>query len=79
MTTTTPTRSLSQHCQLVLDYLKSGRTLTNQIALNSLGVGSLSRRVTDLKERGVKVKKAWAKDHFGNRYLKYSLDGSPKV
>ena len=73
MTERTPIADLSPQQALVAEYLLSGRTLTNVIALTSLGVQSVSRRVTELREHGYKIEKVWKEDHFGNRYVTYVL------
>lgn len=67
-------RSLSTQNRLILDYLKAGRTLTNQIALVNLGIGSLSKRVAELRALGHPIKSTEAKDHFNRRYVKYTLE-----
>lgn len=81
--------NLSPQARLVLDYLKSGRTLTVQIALNSLRVHALPRRIKDIKEwfatlqpgdefHGHTIGHANKKDHWGARYVSYSLK-APKA
>jgi phage gp16-like protein len=65
---------LNPQQELLIDYMRNGSTLTNMIAANNLGVQSVSRRITELQELGFKIKKAWKKDHFGNRYMTYSLE-----
>ncbi len=59
--------------ELLLDYLKEGRTLTNVIAATNLGVQSVSRRITELQDLGYEIEKTWKQDHFGKRYVTYSL------
>lgn len=66
--------SLSTQNQLILDYLKAGRTLSNQIAIVNLGIGSLSKRIAELREMGHKIKSEWAEDHFKKRYVRYTLE-----
>lgn len=63
----------SPQTTLVLNYLKSGRALTNLIAMTNLGVGSLTSRVAELRKAGVKVNDEWSFDHFERAYKKYTL------
>lgn len=60
--------------KLVYEYLSTGRTLTNQVAIGNLGVGSLSRRITTLRRAGLDVVTSWGKDHFERRYKKYRIN-----
>lgn len=46
---------LSHQARAVLDYLKSGKGLSNLIALTVLGIGSLSSRVSELKRAGYAI------------------------
>lgn len=69
---------LSPQCQLVIDYLKSGRSLTPMIAMISLGVASLTSRVAELRQvkdaegkQVYPVKDKWEEDHHKRRYKKY--------
>jgi len=41
----------------ILDYLKTGKTLTRRIGLDELGVWETPARITELKQRGVNIKK----------------------
>jgi hypothetical protein len=68
MTTNT---QLTPQAALVLDYLKTGRHLTNLVALTNLGIGSLTRRITELRNAGYAVKDQWGQDHFERRYKRY--------
>lgn len=65
---------LSPQQELLLEYLRKGRTLSNQHAVNSLGIQSVSRRITELIEMGFDIIKEWKQDHFGNRYVVYKLN-----
>lgn len=47
-----PPKSMSPQATQVLAYLKSGKGLSNLIALNTLGIGSLSSRIAELKAMG---------------------------
>lgn len=69
-----PSDSMSQQCFLVLEFLRSGKTLTNLIALTTLGIGSLSSRVAELRKRGYDIDGEI--DHnpsTGKAYMKYRL------
>lgn len=55
---TTPSstpRTLSPQGHLVLEYLRSGRGLSSLIALNVLGIGSLSSRIAELRKKGFNI------------------------
>lgn len=71
------TKPLSEQAQLVLDTLKSGRSLTNMVALTALGVGSLTSRIAELRKAGLPTDKDIAsipcKDLKDKRYIKYVL------
>lgn len=67
----------SPQAMLVHDYLKSGRKLTNLAALTSLGIGSLSRRITELRVAGHTILDEWGADHWGRRYKRYFLPDLP--
>lgn len=64
---------ITAQAQLVLDYLKAGRTLTPMIAMVSLGIGSLTSRIAELRKAGVEIGDEWYKDHFKRRYKTYWL------
>jgi hypothetical protein len=70
-------KALTPQAQMVLDYLKSGRTLTNLIAMTSLRVYALPRRIADLIEAGHEIVKDRKKDHIGADYVSYSLKAEP--
>jgi hypothetical protein len=63
--------ALPTSTRLVYDYLVSGKTLTNLIALANLGVGSMTSRLSELRRAGLDIKETWAKDHNGSRYKKF--------
>lgn len=48
-------KTLSPQAHLVLEYLRSGKGLSNLIALNVLGIGSLSSRVAELRTKGFQI------------------------
>ena len=70
--------------RLVLDYLLAKgnngrrRTVTTAIAMNSIGVGSLSSRIAELRSLGYVIKDEWRKDYYGARYKRYRLEGEPR-
>lgn len=68
------TEKLGPQDKLVYDYLTSGRALTNMVALVNLGVGSLSRRITTLRQAGLDIVTEWGTDHFERRYKKYAIN-----
>jgi len=67
------TQALSPQAKLVLDYLKTGRTLTNIIAMTTLKVYALPRRIADLTEAGYNILKERKRDFQGAAYVAYSL------
>lgn len=79
----TKTKKLTPQAQLVWDYLKSGRALTNLIATTTLRVSSVSRRMTEvtrndevhayLQAAGKEITKTWGEDHMLKRYIKYQM------
>lgn len=68
-----PNAPLTEQAKLVLDYLNAGRTLTPMIAMVSLGVGSLTARIAELRRKGHTIGDEWSKDHFNRRYKTYWL------
>ena len=67
---------LSPQCTLVLEYLQSGRALTNLIAITNLGVGSLSSRVAELRTLGYDIVGTPKTDFSGQSYTSYTLGAS---
>lgn len=65
--------ALTPQAKLVLEYLKSGRELTPLIAAHTMGVSSVTTRISELRKAGHKVTATWSRDHFGKRYKKYSM------
>jgi hypothetical protein len=77
---TTKDDDLSEQQRLVLEYLQARRTLTPMIALISLGIGSLTSRVAELRRlrnpdgtRRYIIGDKWCKDHHERRYKTYWL------
>ena len=74
MPTSTKRRSsLSPQAYKVLEYLQSGRGLSNIIAISTLGVGSLSSRISELIRRGYSIEKGSRRDPNGRRFTVYKL------
>jgi hypothetical protein len=75
--------NLSPQTRIVYDYLKSGRSLTQVIALTNLGVGSVTSRVSELRKALVKEGDAerivdeWKQDYSGQKYKSYKLAAKP--
>lgn len=65
--------SMSPQCRLVLDFLKTGRGLTNLIALTHLGVGSVTKRIADLRDMGFNILGETKTDFRKHTYMIYSL------
>ncbi len=65
---------LSAQQTALVDYLMSGRTCTNLIAITNLGIGSLSSRVAELRALGYPIKGEDGEDIHGKKYKKYSMD-----
>lgn len=66
-------RKISPQAALVLDYLSVGRKLTPIIAHTTLGVASITARVTELRQAGVAIKTTRKRDHLGRQYAEYEL------
>lgn len=56
---------------LVLEYLGSGRGLSQLIAHTVLGVTSLTTRIAELRKVGINIAGRWQKDHSGKRFMVY--------
>lgn len=52
MFTSTEKTELTLQQSRVIGYLESGSTLTNSVAMNNLGVGSLTSRIAELRKLG---------------------------
>ena len=55
-------------------FLKSGKTITGMVALEEFGCWSLSRRICDLKDKGVKIESQWVKLANGKRIKEYWME-----
>lgn len=62
---------------LILDHLLSGKTITRVVAASLYRVASLSRRITDLRERGYPISVRMKQDHTGRMYAEYSIRTRP--
>ena len=71
--TTDKKRTMAPQSRIVLDYLKSGKGLSNFIALGTLGVGSLSSRISELKRLGYDILSESRVSPHGKRYAVYHL------
>lgn len=67
----TERQKLTTQQQIIWDYLKAGRTLTNKLAIIALGVGSLSSRIAELRKLGYPITDEYETDPFERRFLKY--------
>ena len=65
--------TLTPQAIILLDYFKSGKTISNLIAIGNMGIGSLTKRVAELRAKGYDIKGVWKVDHHGKRYKEYSL------
>lgn len=58
----------------IIQYMEPGSTLTNVVAMTVLQVGSLSRRITELRRLGFTIKDRMDQGHDGRSFKKYDLD-----
>lgn len=82
---------LTPQAALVLDYLTSGRKITNLVAHMTLGVASLTARIAELRavmdpeapakepRRLYDIKDQWDSDHFNRRYKSYWMVVDPAM
>lgn len=67
-------RKLSPQCELILNHLKKGYSITQRSALMDFGVMSLARRICDLKEKGYQIESVREFNKLtGQRYNRYYL------
>lgn len=64
---------LSTQQDIVVQYLKTGHTLTTLIAMTNLGIASLSSRVAELRALGYDIEGEDKLDFNGRRYVAYTL------
>lgn len=67
------TKHLKPQTQLVLDHLKEYGHITPVEAGAVYKIRSLSKRISEIKESGIKVKTQLKADACGQRYAHYSL------
>jgi hypothetical protein len=65
-------RSYTPQQQALVEFLESGRTITNLIAITTLGIGSLSSRIAELKVLNYPIHSERGEDIHGKPYSKYS-------
>ena len=65
------TKELTPQQTRVLEYLQSGKTLTNKVALTCLDVGSLSSRIAELRKLGHDITSEMKEDHADRSYKVY--------
>lgn len=78
----TPTKTLSDadiinlapQQRTVYDYLMTGRKLSRQVAINTLGIQELTTRISELKKLGLDIKSEFKKDFGGTRYKTYWVE-----
>ena len=58
--------------QLLTNHFNSGLSISNYEAHDLYRIASLSRRINDLEESGVKVTRTPKKDITGRYYVRYS-------
>lgn len=58
----------------VLRHLRDAGSITNVEANAVLRVRSVSRRITELQDHGVRIRKETKYDSTGQRYTRYYLD-----
>lgn len=67
-------RKLSPQCELILNHLRKGHTITQRSALMDYGIMALPRRIADLKEMGYRIESVMEHNKLtGQRYARYSL------
>lgn len=57
----------------IVAYLDAGRRLSPMIAMTTLHIGSLSRRMTAIVRAGFPILKERKADHHGRQYISYSM------
>ncbi|WP_392559762.1 helix-turn-helix domain-containing protein [Orbus mooreae] len=60
-------------CELILNHLKSGKSINPLYALNQYGCFRLGARIYDLKQSGYQIDKQMIKTENGKKYASYSL------
>lgn len=72
--------ALTPQAETLLAHLKAGGTLTNRSAHIDFAVGSLTKRISELRAAGYDVHGAWHTNHkTGQRFMRYSMGESAQV
>lgn len=71
--------NLSPQQRLIYDYLMTGRSLTRQVAINTLNVQEVTTRISELRKLGLEIKSEFSKDFSGTRYKKYWVEVEKKA
>ena len=62
---------------LILNYIKKHKTITPYEAFEKLGCTKLATRISELREKGIKIRDCWEESYnrFGDkvRYKKYFI------
>lgn len=66
--------NLGPQQRLVYDYLMTGRQLSRQVAINTLGVQEVTTRISELNKLGLDIKSEWKRDFGGTRYKAYWVE-----
>lgn len=66
--------NLGPQQRLVYDYFMTGRHLTRQVAINTLGVQEVTTRIAELRKLGLDIQSKFKKDFGGVRYKTYWVD-----
>ena len=65
--------NMTPQLKLLYEVFMAGRKLSKLTAMTTLGVGSLTTRVSELRKLGLNVVAKWEGDHFDKRYKSYAL------
>jgi hypothetical protein len=71
------TAKLSPQSVRVLDILTTTRSLTPVLALTVYHIGSLSKRIADLRKAGYGIEGTRRYDAYGRSYIEYRLVSTP--
>lgn len=67
-------QKFSEQCKRIYDYLKSGKRITTMVAMTTLRIGHLQRRIKDLTDIfEIDVQSEWVKGEGKKRYKEYYL------
>jgi uncharacterized protein YehS (DUF1456 family) len=64
---------MSPQAHIVLNHLREAGSITNVEANAVLRVRSVSRRITELRVAGIRIRKEMKYDTTGQRYVRYYL------